>query len=183
MTDIHLGWFGGINLWRILWPFGKTHVFFVCSKAAKCWKKIGLHSLVQELLLTTNNFSTMIFHLLNRLAPQQQSLVDMFPWSLWKNCNSKLWKSPITPHASLLLEQMIHLMNRIVCEAQSYRHAMRIPLIFWAKSYVGTVKCNVDALSFNPIMEYNMCFRDSLDHSCLANKIIITPPWFWKLNP
>lgn len=110
----------------------ETHVFFVCFKATKCWKQIGLHSLVQELLLTTNNFSTMIFHLLNRyrLAPQQQSLVDMVLWSLWKNCNSKLWKSLITPH-------------------------------------VGTVKCNVDAVSFNnnPIMECNMCFRDSLDHS------------------
>jgi len=69
-----------------------NHTPCICCDilAAKCREQIGLHSLVQELLLITNTFSTMIFDLLNRLALQQQSLVAMVLWSLWRNRNSKL---------------------------------------------------------------------------------------------
>jgi len=72
------------------------HTFFVCSKAATCWKMIGIDNIVRELLHEANDFTIMLFDLLGRLSTQQQTLTDMTLWSLLKSCNIKLWESTDT---------------------------------------------------------------------------------------
>ena len=163
-------------------------MFFVYSKAAKCWEQIGLHSLVQELPLSENNFSTMIFDLLKRLAPQQQFLAAMvLIFEAYGGIVTLSFGKPQTTHqASLLLKQRIHLMNGVVCEAQCYRFTMRISLIFeinhvWARSdKMWSQPPSTISLSLDTI-----CVLETLmDHSCLANHFIITPPpRFSKLKP
>lgn len=47
------------------------HVLFGFSEA------INIHNIVHELFLTTNNFTTKLFDLFNRLSTQHQSLAVM----------------------------------------------------------------------------------------------------------
>jgi len=72
------------------------HVFFVCPKAISCWELIGVCHIIQDLLLNADNFASMLFDLIDRLSTQQQALVAMTLWSLWKSRNAKLWESTDT---------------------------------------------------------------------------------------
>jgi len=49
-----------------------THLFFVWAKALDCWKNIGLHTVLSELLPLANNFTTLLFDFMHRLSSQQQ---------------------------------------------------------------------------------------------------------------
>jgi len=139
------------------------HVFFVCSKATSCWKLIGIHSIVHELLQNANDFTAMLSELFNRLQSQQQILVAMTLWSLWKSRNTKLWEASDTSPASIVTRAKDTL-NEWSCmqraklpldEAEAYHS--------WSKPPAGMIKCNVDtaALNNDAIMGYGMCFRDS----------------------
>jgi len=139
------------------------HVFFVCSKAVNCWEHIGIHNIILELLPTADNFTTMLFDLLNRLSPHQQSLTAMVLWSLWKNRNSKLWEA-IDHTSSFIVTRAKDTLNEWSCmqRAKLPAHNAEHPPK-WSKPPVGIIKRNVDAASLNndSIKGYGMRFRDS----------------------
>ena len=140
------------------------HAFFVCSKAANCWEKIGLGNLICNLLLTADNFTATLFNLFDKLSLHHQHLAVMLLWSLWKSHNAKLWEatdtSPnfIISHAKGTLQKW-SCMQRTKHQEQNLTHTSS-----WVKPPTGTTKCNVDAAMFdnNTIMRYGMYFRNSL---------------------
>jgi len=139
------------------------HMFFVCSNPSNCWKQIGLHSLVKNLLLMAHNVSVMLFELLNRLSLRQQSLVATILWSLWKNRNSKLWED-IDNSSGFIVTRAKTRINEWSCMQR-----VKLPMnnvdtsLTWSRPPEGTIKCNVDAAFFNnnSIMGYVICFRNS----------------------
>jgi len=52
------------------------HTFFVCSKVIECWDKISIGTIIRELLLGANNFSTILFDLFTRLKEQDKLSAD-----------------------------------------------------------------------------------------------------------
>jgi len=58
------------------------HTFFVCSKVADCWEKIGLGNLICNLLIIVDNFNTTLFNLFDKLLLHHQHLAAMPIWSL-----------------------------------------------------------------------------------------------------
>jgi hypothetical protein len=68
-----------------------VHLFFVCSKAVKCWEHIGIQNILLDLLVTANDFASMVFDLFDRLPTHQRYLAAMVLCSLWKKRNSKSW--------------------------------------------------------------------------------------------
>ena len=61
------------------------HIFFVCSTTIKCWELLQLDTIVQDLLLNTNDFTTLVFDFFDRLQLQQQLVAAMILWCIWKN--------------------------------------------------------------------------------------------------
>ena len=146
------------------------HTFFVCSKAADCWEKIGLGNLTHNLLLTADNFTATLFNLFDKLLLHHQHLAAMVLWSLSKSRNAKLWEatdtSPnfIISHAKDTLQEW-SCMQRTKHQEQNPTHTSS-----WVKPPTGTLKGNVDAAMFdnNTIMGYGMCFRNSLGQLLLG---------------
>ena len=139
------------------------HVFFVCSKATSCWELIGIHSIVHKLLQIANDFTAMFFELFNRLQSQQQILVAMTLWSLWKSRSTKLWKAYDTTPSSIVTRAK-YTLNEWSCmqraklplhEAEAFHN--------WSKPPTGMIKCNVDTAAFNnnTVLGNCMCFRDT----------------------
>lgn len=140
----------------------QIHVFFICPKAISFWELLGVDHIIRDLLLTANNCAAMFFDLLDRLQPQQQTLVAMTLWSLWKSRNSKLWDaSDTTP--SFTVTRAKDTLNE-----WCYMQRAKVPVHHaisahtWIKPPVGKIKCNVDAAAFNNnyVMGFGMCFRD-----------------------
>jgi len=73
------------------------HLFFVCDKAKESLENIGMGNLIRELLSRANNLSTLLFDFLSRITVQQQQIVAMVFWSLWKSRNTKLWEFTDNP--------------------------------------------------------------------------------------
>ncbi|RHN55891.1 putative RNA-directed DNA polymerase [Medicago truncatula] len=140
----------------------QTHVFFVCPKASSCWELLGVNHIIRDLLLSSNDCTSMFFDLIDRLHPQQQVLVAMTLWSLWKSRNSKLWEATDTTPISIVTraKDVINEWSCMQREKAPIHHANSVHS--WIKPPIGTIKCNVDAAAFNnnSIMGYGMCFRD-----------------------
>lgn len=67
------------------------HIFFACTKAKEFQENIGLENVIRELLLQSINFTILLFDFFfDRLSSQQQQIVVMLIWSLWKSRNTKL---------------------------------------------------------------------------------------------
>ncbi|GAU10454.1 hypothetical protein TSUD_423510, partial [Trifolium subterraneum] len=142
----------------------QMHTFFACSKAVKCWEKINMDGLVRELLLVANNFTTMFFTLFDRLAINQQAIVAMTLWSLWKCRNMKLWEGIDTsPHMIITRAKDALYEWSTIQTAKHPVHKGTNHDISWTKPPLNTVKCNVDCAFFNnnTIMGYGLCFRDA----------------------
>jgi ribonuclease HI len=94
---------------------------------------------------------------------QQQPLVATILWSLWKNRNSKLWED-IDNSSEFIVTRAKTTINEWSCIQRA-----KLPMnnantsLTWSKPPEGTIKCNVDAASFNnnSIMGYGICFRNS----------------------
>lgn len=68
----------------------QMYTFFVCSKCNQYWNLLGLNDTIQALLPSTNNLTTMLFALSDRLQVQYQVLTAMTLLSLWKSRNTNL---------------------------------------------------------------------------------------------
>jgi len=56
---------------------------------------------VHDFLLNVNTFTSMFFDIMDKLSTQQQVLVAMTLWSLWKSRNTKLWEALDTSPSSI----------------------------------------------------------------------------------
>ena len=159
------------------------HTFLVCSKAIEGWDKIGIGTIIREMLLGANNFSTMLFDLFSRLKEQDKLSASITLWSFWKSRNAKLLDSTDSRPTSIITcaHDVLHEWSCL----QKAKHLTRLPdqQLVWIKPQLGHIKCNVDAAFFNnnETMAYGMCFRDStctllfcksdyMHYSCLSWK-------------
>jgi len=67
----------------------------------------------------------MFFDLHNRLQPQQQTLVAMTLWSLWKSVIPNFGTPQILPHRLPSLEKRTPSMNDVTCSEQRYWFTMQ----------------------------------------------------------
>jgi len=54
----------------------QMHVFFVCSKMARCCELLDGHDTIHDLILNANTFASMFFDLKDKLPTQQKVLVS-----------------------------------------------------------------------------------------------------------
>jgi len=140
-----------------------THLFFVCPKVMDCWARVQLDTTVRDLLLTTNDFATILFDFLDRLNPHHKSLASMILWSIWKNRNNKLWEATDVP-PYLIVQRAKDNLDEWSCIQRARQPQMSTPLVFpWTKPPISFLKCNVDCALFNnnTITGFGFCFRDS----------------------
>jgi len=103
------------------------HVFFVCSKTVNWCEHIDIYNIIQEMLPTIDNFTTMLLDLLNKLVVSALTILDndgsieLVKEPQLKTLGSHKWHS--SP------EQRTLSTNGIVCKEQSYRHTMQNILI------------------------------------------------------
>ncbi|XP_024633477.1 uncharacterized protein [Medicago truncatula] len=112
----------------------------------------------------TDNFTAMLFDLLDRLPEQQRLTTVMTLWSLWKSRNLKLWESTDTT-AVAIVSRACDVHREWSCMQKVKFTQPNSDINFsWTKPLNGTIKCNVDAAVFNnnSMVGYGMCFRDSL---------------------
>jgi len=144
----------------------RMHLFFVCDKGKECWENIGMGNLIWELLSRANNFSTLLFDFMSRIIVQQQEIVAMVLWSLWKSCNTKLWEFTDNPTAVIISRAKDILYEWSCMQRAKLQTPNRNQLATWSKPPPGVTKCNVDATIFhnNAITGYGICFRNSEGH-------------------
>jgi len=99
----------------------QMHAFFVCSKAVSCWELLGVHNTIHDLLLNANTFTSMFFDLMDKLQTQEQVLVAMTLWSLWKSRNNKLWLASDTSPSSIVTLAKDTL-NKWICMQRASGH-------------------------------------------------------------
>jgi len=123
---------------------------------------MGIGNLIHELLLAANDFTTLLFDLLDRLSSQQQHLAAMLLWSLWKSRNTKLWETMDTSSTFILSRAKDTLQEWSCMECAKFQRFNTEQSTSWVKPLMGRIKCNVDAALFNnnTMMGYGMCFRD-----------------------
>jgi ribonuclease HI len=140
-----------------------THLFFVCPKAVSCWELLQLDTIIRDLLPTSYDFSTLLFDLFDRLTTEQQSMVSMILWSLWKNRNAKLWENSdsaptfIVQSARDSLNEWSYMQHHKI-HGQQVHHT-----VMWSKPPPPFLKCNVDCALFNnnSVAGYGLCIRNS----------------------
>nr|ABN08723.1 Polynucleotidyl transferase, Ribonuclease H fold [Medicago truncatula] len=152
-----------------------THLFFVCAKAMDCWKNIGLHVVLSELLPLANNFTTLLFDFMHRLCSQQQQAAGMLLWSLWKSRNIKLWDSTDTTTAITISRAKDTLHEWSCMQSAKTQPINPNHHISWVKPTGGMIKCNMDAAIFqnNVAAGYGICCRNSEDELLLGKSAII----------
>lgn len=118
----------------------------------------------------TNDFSTLLVVFFDRLTSEQQSVATMILWSLWKNCNFKLWENTSSP-SILIVQRAKDILHEWWCIQHHSNRDPNLQLVTsWSKPPPTHLKCNVDCALFqnNFITGYGFCFRNPLGHLVLG---------------
>ncbi|KEH37272.1 hypothetical protein MTR_2g436910 [Medicago truncatula] len=99
-----------------------------------------------------DNFTAMLFDLLDRLTEHQRLTTAMTLWSLWKSRNLKLWEYIDTTPVPSYLVPVMFTASRAECKRPDN-------IFSWRKPPNGVIKCNVDASIFNnnSMVVYMVC--------------------------
>ncbi|XVE70480.1 hypothetical protein DITRI_Ditri10aG0075700 [Diplodiscus trichospermus] len=158
------------------------HLFYACPFANACMLEANILNVVDQYTAISDNFTDLIFHVLEHANEVQRKKVVVILSTIWKCRNHKVWRNEVKSAKATVfavLDNFYDWLRAIQLKCSCYAISIG-SCAYWHRPPEGFFKCNVDAaIDSNANMaRIGLVIRNDVGMYVLSQLIPRTGCWF-----